>query len=359
MHGIQSAPMVIHKHHPLKNLNSFGIVATAEKLLRIRDLADLDALYKNPVLAAQPKHILGAGCNTIFAGNVSKLVLKIDIQGRRLHSETDTHYIVEAGAGEDWHELVCWTVKNGWLGLENLALIPGSVGAAPVQNIGAYGVELQNVLFELNAFNLIDGTHFTLPQSACAFAYRDSIFKHTGEMGLKDKAVITKVRLALPKNWTPQLNYKDFERHGVADTLINKTPQQQAQIILDAVCAIRQSKLPDPSHTGNAGSFFKNPIVDETTCRDILEREPHVVHYPLGDGTYKLAAGWLIDACGWKGKSIGNAGVYDKQALVLINRERQTQLSASGGEVMLLAQSIQTSVYERFGIRLEPEPVIV
>lgn len=351
--------MVIHKHHPLKSLNSFGIPTHAQRLVYIETVEQLRALFDNPELAASNKHILGGGCNTIFTSNVSPLVLKISIAGKRLIDETPTHYIVEAGAGEDWHDFVCWTVENGWLGLENLALIPGSVGASPVQNIGAYGVELQHHMHELDAFHLLNGEQFTLTNPDCAFAYRDSIFKHTGDMGLAGKAIITHVRFALPKAWQPQLGYADFERK-LANASIDHLPaQQQAQTILNWVCDIRNAKLPNPKHIGNAGSFFKNPIVDATQCRDILERDPHIVHYPLGDGTYKLAAGWMIDACGWKGKSMGNAGVYEKQALVLINREHQTGIAATGGEVMLLAQSIQTSVYERFGIRLEPEPVII
>lgn len=351
--------MVIHKQHPLKPLNSFGIAASAQRLVYIRSLQDLADLFASPTLAASDKHVLGGGCNTVFTGNTSALVLKIDIRGKRLLHETDSHYIVEAGAGEDWHEFVCWTLDNGWPGLENLALIPGSVGASPVQNIGAYGAELQHFFHQLDAFHLLNGTRFTLDAEACAFSYRNSIFKHTGDMGLAGKAVITHVRFALPKQWQPRLGYADLERRLEDEPITHLPPLHQARKILQWVCDIRRAKLPDPAHIGNAGSFFKNPTVSTAQCHDILERDPQLVHYPLGDGRCKLAAGWLIDACGWKGKSMGNAGVYDRQALVLINREHETGCTATGGEVMLLAQSIQTSVYERFGIRLEPEPVIV
>jgi UDP-N-acetylmuramate dehydrogenase len=257
---------------------------------------------------------------------------------------------------------VTWCVYSGYPGLENMALIPGSVGASPVQNIGAYGVELQDRFHELDAINLETGETFTLNAAQCAFGYRDSVFKHVaaraGDFGLGGKALITHVRFALPKAWQPVLGYADIERKMI-EVLGEKelwpanylpTPLQ----IYEWICSIRSAKLPDPKVIGNAGSFFKNPTVSAEQCADIIQREPKIVHYHLDDGTVKLAAGWLIDACGWKGKSVGNAAVYEKQALVIVNRGQ-----ATGGQVMTLAKAIQTSVYERFGIRLEPEPVVV
>ena len=241
-------------------------------------------------------------------------------------------------------------LQQGWPGLENLALIPGTVGAAPVQNIGAYGVELKERFHSLDAVDLVTGRSVTLDAAACRFGYRDSVFKHGGFAGLAGKSVITRLRMRLPKRWTPVLGYLDLERK-VHDTGIDAPSAQQ---VFDWVCAIRRGKLPDPREIGNVGSFFKNPVVSAEQCRDIIARDPHIVHYPLSDGSFKLAAGWLIDACGWKGKSIGRAAVYDKQALVLVNRG-----GASGAEVLMLARAIQESVYGRFGIRLEPEPVVV
>jgi UDP-N-acetylmuramate dehydrogenase len=255
-------------------------------------------------------------------------------------------WIVEFGAGENWHDAVAWTLQQGWPGLENLALIPGTVGAAPVQNIGAYGVELKDRFESLDAVDLLTGRSVTLQAGICAFGYRDSVFKHS----LANRSVITRVRFRLPKPWRPVVGYLDLERK-MHDTGITAPTAQQ---VFDWVCAIRRAKLPDPNVIGNAGSFFKNPVVTPEQCRDIIGRDPEIVHYPMPDGSIKLAAGWLIDACGWKGKSMGQAGVYEKQALVLVNRGH-----AIGSEVMLLAGAIQESVYGRFGIRLEPEPLVV
>jgi UDP-N-acetylmuramate dehydrogenase len=264
----------------------------------------------------------------------------------RIVEERDDATIVEAGAGESWHDLVAFTIAQGCFGLENLALIPGTVGAAPVQNIGAYGVELKDRFESLDAVDLVTGRSVTLRAPICNFAYRDSEFKHS----LAGRSVITRVRLRLPRPWKPVLGYVDLQRR-IADSGI---AEPDARTIFDWVCAIRRAKLPDPASVGNAGSFFKNPVVTPEQCRDIIGRDPEIVHYPLPDGSVKLAAAWMIDACGWKGKSVGQAGVYEKQALVLVNRG-----AAIGSEVMTLARAIQESVYGRFGIRLEPEPVVV
>jgi UDP-N-acetylmuramate dehydrogenase len=308
-------------------------------------------------LAQQP-FILGGGSNVVLTGDVKTWVLKMEIQGRRLVADTPTHWLIEAAAGENWHEFVAWTLAHAWPGLENMALIPGTVGAAPVQNIGAYGVELQDVFDSLDAFDLHTGQFFTLDAGQCGFSYRDSVFKHTGDdarsLGLAGRACITKVRFRLPKRWQPLLGYLDLTRK-LEETGIR---QPSAQQIFEWVCAIRRAKLPDPAVLGNAGSFFKNPTVTPEQCADIIGRDPKVVHYAMPDGSFKLAAGWLIDACGWKGKTVGQAAVYEKQALVLVNRGGREQ-PASGGEVMTLAKAIQTSVYERFGLRLEIEPVVV
>jgi UDP-N-acetylmuramate dehydrogenase len=330
----------------LKPYNTFGLPALAHRLVRVRSEADVRAVVDHPELGRAPKFILGGGSNIVLTRDVQPLVLKIEIRGLRLLEERADAFVVEAGAGENWHDVVAWTLAQGWPGLENLALIPGTVGAAPVQNIGAYGVELQDRFDSLAAVDLMTGRTVTLTSESCHFGYRDSVFKHA----LAGKSVITRVRFRLPRPWQPMLGYVDLERRRVESGIAAPDAKQ----VFDWVCAIRRAKLPDPAQVGNAGSFFKNPVVSEVQCRDIIGRDPEVVHYPLPDGSIKLAAGWLIDACGWKGKSVGRAGVYEKQALVLVNRG-----GAIGAEVVTLARAIQESVYGRFGIRLEPEPVML
>jgi UDP-N-acetylmuramate dehydrogenase len=348
--------MLVEKNVALQALNTFHIVAKALSLVRIRSEQDLLQVLADPEWANAPKFVLGGGSNLVLTGDVKPLVLKMEVSGQRVVGETERHTIVEAGAGENWHEFVRWTLEQGLPGLENMALIPGTVGAAPVQNIGAYGVELQDRFESLDAVDLRTGAVFTLNAAQCAFGYRDSVFKHHSALGLKDSAAIVRVRFALPKAWKPVLGYADLEKK-MAQTGID---QPSAQQIFDWVCEVRRHKLPDPDVIGNAGSFFKNPTVSPEQCADIIAREPKVVHYRMDDGSVKLAAGWLIDACGWKGKSVGQAGVYEKQALVLVNRGAGVNgEGATGGEVMTLAKAIQTSVYERFGLRLEPEPVVL
>ena len=359
--------MIALANVPLQPYNSFGIVARAQNLVRIEKEEDVAQALADARWSMKPRFVLGGGSNIVLTGDVRALVLKVEIMGRRLVHETPRAWIVEVGAGETWHDMVQWTLANGYPGLENLALIPGTVGGAPVQNIGAYGVELQDRFEGLDAIDLGTGRPFTLDAAQCAFGYRDSVFKHLparaagadpaappGGFGLAGRALITRVRLRLPKPWKPVLGYIDLERK-VAESGVREPDAQQ---IFDWVCAIRRAKLPDWRVLGNAGSFFKNPTVTPEQCADIIARDPKIVHYPMTDGSIKLAAGWLIDACGWRGKTVGNAGVYEKQALVLVNRGG-TDNPVTGGEVMTLAKAIQTSVYERFGIRLEPEPVVV
>jgi UDP-N-acetylmuramate dehydrogenase len=356
--------MLVEKNVPLQPFNTFHIVAKAHALVRIASETDVRELMSDPEWGDTPKLVLGGGSNMVLTGDVKPLVLKVEIKGMRRLDDKPKVTIVEAGAGESWHDLVTWTLQQGYPGLENMALIPGTVGAAPVQNIGAYGVELQDRFDSLDALDLQTGQIFTLNASQCAFGYRDSVFKHGGPMvadghqgmGLKDRALILRVRFALPKVWKPVLGYADIEKKMTEQDC----PEPSAQQIFDWVCAIRRAKLPDPAVIGNVGSFFKNPTVSPEQCADIIARDPKVVHYHLDDGSVKLAAGWLIDSCGWKGKSVGQAGVYEKQALVLVNRGAGVNgEGATGGEVMTLARAIQTSVYERFGILLEPEPVVV
>ncbi len=354
--------MLVEKNVALQPLNTFGIAARAQSLVRVRHEDDLRAWRSLPGWAPpspdSPVFVLGGGSNLVITGDVKALVLKVEIAGRRLVEETEKGWLIEAGAGENWHEFVAWTLAQGCPGLENMALIPGSVGASPVQNIGAYGVELQDRFHSLDAVDLVTGQVFSLDAAQCGFGYRDSVFKHapTDErsFGLAGRALITRVRFWLPKPWQPVLGYLDLARK-MDETGIHEPDAKQ---IFDWVVAIRRAKLPDPAVIGNAGSFFKNPTVNTEQCADIIARDPKVVHYPMADGSIKLAAGWLIDACGWKGKSVGNAAVYEKQALVLVNKGGPEH-PCTGGEVMTLAKAIQTSVYERFGIVLEPEPVVL
>jgi UDP-N-acetylmuramate dehydrogenase len=340
------AALQVQQRASLREHNSFGLPAVAATLIRITSDADVRRVLDHPEHGRARKFVLGGGSNIVLTKDLDAVVLKVEVRGRRLVEATDTHWIVEAGAGENWHDTVAWTLQQGWPGLENLALIPGSVGAAPVQNIGAYGVELKDRFHSLDAVDLVTGRSITLDAAQCHFGYRDSVFKQH----LAGKSLITRVRFRLPRPWQPVLGYLDLERK-MAETG-NRSPD--ANTVFDWVCAIRRHKLPDPALIGNAGSFFKNPVVTEEQCRDIIGRDPEIVHYPMPDGSVKLAAGWLIDACGWKGKSVGRAGVYEKQALVLVNRG-----GASGAEVVTLARAIQESVYGRFGIRLEPEPIIL
>ena len=343
-------PLNVMERASLRQFNSFGLPAVAATLVRLASESDVRRVVDHPVYGVAPKFVLGGGSNVVLTRDIDAVVLKVEIMGRRMLAATPEAWIVEAGSGESWPDLVAWTLANGWPGLENLALIPGSVGAAPVQNIGAYGVELKDRFESLDAVDLVTGRSVTLGAADCRFGYRDSVFKQAGFGGLAGKSVITRVRFRLPRPWQPVLGYLDLERK-MAET---GNPSPDAATIFGWVCAIRRAKLPDPAAIGNAGSFFKNPVVTPEQCRDIIGRDPEIVHYPLPDGSIKLAAGWLIDACGWKGKSVGRAGVYEKQALVLVNRG-----GASGAEVVTLARAIQESVYGRFGIRLEPEPIIV
>jgi UDP-N-acetylmuramate dehydrogenase len=362
--------MLVEKNAPLQQYNTFGIMARAMNLVRVQAPQDIrDFLAQPPLGASRQVVVLGGGSNIVITGDVEPTVFKMEIMGKRLVEETDKHYIIEVGAGEVWHEVVAWSLAQGYPGLENLALIPGTAGAAPVQNIGAYGVELQDRFDSLDAIDLSNGEHFSLQAAQCAFGYRDSVFKHapaetmpltmiaraTGVaeprgMGLAGRAVITHVRLRLAKDWKPELGYLDLARKQAEKGIAQPT----AQDIFDWVVEIRRAKLPDPAQIGNAGSFFKNPIVQAQLRDALLVQHPQLVSYLQPDGDYKLAAGWLIDQCGWKGRSLGAAGVYEKQALVLVNRG-----GASGQEIAALAQAIQADVQGRFGVKLEPEPVFI
>jgi UDP-N-acetylmuramate dehydrogenase len=330
---------------PLDAFNTFRIPARAKRYLRVTDPAQLAAVAGDPALAALPRLVLGGGSNLLIAHDeVDALVLHMGLLGKEIVGETADAILVRAHAGENWHAFVEWTLAQGLGGLENLALIPGTVGASPIQNIGAYGAEVKDRFHSLTVFDFSDGTTRTMDAAACRFAYRDSVFKHAEGSTL----VVLDVTFALPRAWTPNVRYAELAQ--AVQGIESPTPRQVA----DAVTAIRRRKLPDPAEIGNAGSFFKNPVVPRAHCARLLESWPDLVHHAQPDGSEKLAAGWLIDRCGWKGKSLGRAGVYPKQALVLVNNG-----GATGAEIMALARAIQDDVAARFGVRLEPEPVLV
>ncbi|MES2935604.1 MAG: UDP-N-acetylmuramate dehydrogenase [Pseudomonadota bacterium] len=332
--------------HSLRQHNTFGIDVRAHAYLPIFSVADLCSAAQNPTLASLPRLILGGGSNILLQADFPGLVLHMCNRGIECTGEDERAMVVRAAAGESWHQLVLWTLSQGWGGLENLSLIPGSVGAAPIQNIGAYGAELQDCFHSLTAFDMQTGEIFTLDKAACQFAYRDSVFKHA----LRDRAVILDVSFALPKHWQANLRYAELRQAVEQQGLQSPTPQE----ISAAVIAIRSRKLPDPAVIGNAGSFFKNPVIAAAQHAQLLVMFPNLVSYPQNDGSFKLAAGWLIDQCGWKGKTLGRAGVYPKQALVLTNLG-----GASGAEIAQLAAAIQADVEQRFAVKLEPEPLYI
>ncbi|AXA91766.1 UDP-N-acetylmuramate dehydrogenase [Massilia sp. YMA4] len=330
----------------LRPFNTFGIEAHARHYLRVTDVEQLRHALLDPALAALPRLVLGGGSNLLLTGDFDGLVLHIASTGKAVLAGDADHVHVRAAAGENWHEFVQWTLAQGLGGLENLALIPGTVGAAPIQNIGAYGLETKDVFHSLTAYDPATGAEVTLDAAACRFAYRDSVFKHDDGRHL----IITSVTFALPRAWQPNPRYAELATALAEQGIATPTPRQVA----DTVIAIRQRKLPDPRVIGNAGSFFKNPVVSAAQCAALLARHPALVHHRQPDGSEKLAAGWLIDQCGWKGKSLGAAGVYPKQALVLVNNG-----GATGADVQRLARAIQDDVEARYGVRLEPEPVFV
>ncbi|GHU00256.1 UDP-N-acetylenolpyruvoylglucosamine reductase [Betaproteobacteria bacterium] len=327
----------------LTALNTFALPATAQRLLRLQSCADAQAFVARR--GREAALIVGGGSNLLLTGAAIELVLKVEIRGRRKVGEDAAAVIVEAGAGENWHDFVRWTLTQGWPGLENLSLIPGTVGAAPIQNIGAYGLEVSERIEALDAMDLGTGELRQFDAAACRLSYRDSVFKHA-----PGRWLVTAVRFRLPRRWQPLTHYGDIEREFGAQGIAAPTPRQ----ISDAIIAIRRRKLPDPAVLGSAGSFFKNPVVDQAACAGLLARYPALPHYPQADGREKLAAGWLIEQCGWRGQRRGAAGCYDKQALVLVNHG-----GATGAEVLALADAIRADVRAKFGLELEIEPVVV
>ncbi len=336
--------MIILKNYSLKNYNTFGLDVKAESLLKVNSVDELKQALK---FTKQPIFMLGGGSNMLLTQDIKGLVIKNEIRGTEVIEEKKNKVILSVGGGENWHKLVLWTIENNYGGIENLSLIPGTVGASPIQNIGAYGVELKDVFIKLEAINLKTKRKKTFAKKACQFGYRESIFKKT----LKGEYFITKVFLQLTKN-KHQLNMN----YGAIKTSLAEKGIEQPTIkdISNAVIAIRSSKLPDPAELGNSGSFFKNSEIPRAQFDALQKKFPTIVFYEMPNDMVKVPAGWLIEQDGWKGKRVGNTGAHAKQALVLVNYG-----NATGQEVKALAFRIIDSVKQKFGIQLSPEVNII
>jgi UDP-N-acetylmuramate dehydrogenase len=337
--------MQVSKNTSLKAFNTFGVDAKANEFVAFSSVEQLQHIAKQHLALNTPYLILGAGSNILFTQDYNGLVLKNEILGIEVIEENDEFVFVKAGAGVNWHQFVLHCIQQDWGGVENLSLIPGTIGAAPVQNIGAYGVEIKDVFHSLHAFDIKHHQLIEFSNADCAFGYRNSVFKQS----YKGAMVICDVVFKLTKKHVVKIGYgaiKDqLVSHGISAPTIRD--------VSNAVIAIRSSKLPDPNEIGNAGSFFKNPVVGKLFFEHLHRCYPHVVAYPSGSDM-KLAAGWLIEQAGWKGFHEGSVGCYDKQALVLVNFG-----GATGAEILALAKKIQASVKGKFDIELEMEVNVI
>jgi UDP-N-acetylmuramate dehydrogenase len=336
--------MEIQKNVSLLPYNSFHIDVNAAEFISVKSVDKLEEILARS--GKEPQLILGGGSNLLFTKNIDGLVLKIDLSGIDEVREEPSHIYVRAGAGENWHEFVQYTIKRNWGGLENLSLIPGNVGAAPIQNIGAYGVELKDVFFELEAYDRKEKKVYAFGVNDCRFGYRDSIFKSAE----KSRYIILNVTFLLNKIPVLKTSY------GAIREELKKMRVQSPTIqdISLAVINIRRSKLPDPAEIANAGSFFKNPVVDQTFFLSLSKKYPDMPAYPHEDKSVKLAAGWLIEQCGWRGYRKGDAGVHVNQALVLVNYGK-----ATGKEILELSEKVAQSVHKKFGVTLEREVNVI
>ncbi|MCM8567937.1 UDP-N-acetylmuramate dehydrogenase [Gramella jeungdoensis] len=337
--------MQILRNFSLKNHNSFGIDVRADRFISVKNVDDLRAILRKTY--ASELFILGGGSNMLLTGDIHRTVIHLGIKGKEIISETEDEVMVRAAAGENWHEFVLWALDQNFGGIENLSLIPGNVGTAPIQNIGAYGVELKDTFVSCHAMNIqtLEQREFSLED--CEFDYRNSVFKNQ----LKDQYIITSVNFRLTKrNHSLHTEYgsirSELERNGITSPSIRD--------ISDAVISIRQSKLPDPKRIGNSGSFFKNPIIGTEQFDKLKEEFPGIPSYHVSDDEIKVPAGWLIDKAGFKGYREGDAGVHQNQALVLVNYGE-----ATGSEILALSQKIQEEIKEKFGVQLEPEVNII
>jgi UDP-N-acetylmuramate dehydrogenase len=337
--------MQIYTNHSLKKYNTFGIDAKAKYFVECQEVEDLKNLFTTPVVKNNPVFILGGGSNVLFTKDFDGIIIKIGLKGIKTYMEDNHHFFVKAGAGVIWHDFVNYCTDRDYGGIENLALIPGTVGAAPIQNIGAYGVELKDIFYQLKALDIESGEIRTFKKEDCQFGYRDSIFKRS----LKGKCIILEVTFKLNKNHQCNTSYGAIENELKAQSL-----SPSIKNIKDVVIKIRQSKLPDPSVIGNAGSFFKNPSIELKIFEKIKKKFKDIVSYAVDENHVKIAAGWLIESCGWKGYKEVEFGVYEKQALVLVNHGK-----AKGHDIYDLSEKIILSVKEKFGIILEREVNII
>ncbi len=339
--------MKIIENASLKALNTFGVEVSSRYLVTLDNPYDFSELLENQLCKSLPLMVLGGGSNILFRNNYPGVIALMRFAGIQKLGEDEKFVYLKAAAGENWHKLVRYSLAHGWHGLENLSLIPGSVGAAAVQNIGAYGIELADRFHSLNAVDLKTGEQLTFDKAACKFGYRNSLFKSTEP----NKYLVTDVTLQLPRKTELRLDYP-----GIKERLNNRNPTPQ--IISDIITELRQTKLPDPAVLHNAGSFFKNPVVSEQLLKNIMQTDPDISHYPLQQPTknqaYKLSAAWLIEQCGWKGFREGDAGVSENHALVLVNYGK-----ATGEDIWALAEKIINSVDEKYQIHLQPEPLII
>ncbi len=344
--------MKIEENKPLDDLNTFGLKVGAQYFVEVNSVQDFVDLMQTEIYKTNEKLILGGGSNILFTNCVNGLVVKNSIKGISVVSDTDTEVIVKANAGEAWHEFVLWCIERNYAGIENLSLIPGLVGAAPMQNIGAYGVEIKDVFQELEAIDIDSGETVKFNLNDCEFGYRESVFKNK----YKGKFFIASVTFKLTKLSSPKAIYKFKTDYGDIKNTLSEMRAYELSIkaVSDAVIKIRNSKLPNPKELGNAGSFFKNPTISKEKFEELVSKFPVMPSYPQKNGSIKIPAGWLIEQCGWKGKVVGNTGSHKSQALVLVNYG-----NATGKEIWSLALEIQKSVKEKFGIEIMPEVNVV
>lgn len=332
----------IEQNKSISKFTTFGVPIIAHYYTQFTSLEELKEIRNNPLFLSENKLILGGGSNVLFTKNFDGFVVKNEIKGIEVIEENENEIYLKSGAGENWHEFVLFCVDKGYGGVENLSLIPGNVGASPMQNIGAYGVEIKDVFHSLEAFHIETGELRVFNKPECEFGYRESVFKNQ----FKDQFIITSVTYKLSKKPVFNTSYgaieKELENIGIKELSIKAISQ--------AVINIRSSKLPNPAEIGNAGSFFKNPVISASLFETLIQKHPNMAHYPLENGDVKVAAGWLIDQLGWKGKRIGDIGVHKNQALVLVNYGGGT-----GKELYELSSKIIDSVNQEYSIKLERE----
>ena len=335
--------MNIQHNISLKAYNTFGIDVTAHQFIEINSLSELKELINT----TKDFFVLGGGSNLLLTKDIEKLVVHLNLKGRKILKETDKDILIEAAAGENWHTFVLWCISQNYGGVENLSLIPGNVGTAPIQNIGAYGVEQKDTMYDLKALEIATNQIKTFKNEDCNFGYRNSVFKND----LKGKYIITSVTFKLTKkNHHLNTSYGAIQSELEKNEITNPTIKD----VSSAVIAIRQSKLPDPKEIGNSGSFFKNPVISTSDFELLLSKHPEAPHYKISDKEVKVPAGWLVEQCGFKGKRYGDAGIHKKQALVLVNYG-----NATGKEIFELSKRIQKTVFEKFGIALEAEVNVI